>query len=526
MCPEHVDVWHGSPYDYDRVEDKAIGSGEGTPTADGKGYGAYSHGHYYTDTKGIGVNYLKALTDRLSNSSRTFKLDGIPREVLHPWLVDAFSVGSKKIALHKMEEKYLQEVEEDKKAGRKPNGDKEAQIEEDKEWAVKEEKRLHEDAEKLNIPKDLRNLDTHDLQLLFDAEYAMTELGLHPTVAADDAIGNMRRKLKQHKELGGIDGFFNFHGELSDRELDKRRDRLHSILHPSRVEIEENKHPGRLYRARLNLDPDKLLQWDEKMSEHHPDTQHAIGKAYIPPPDPQFMEDEDEHFERVKNGNWFQGLRGEDIYQSLAMRHGGPAASKLLMSHGVNGVRYQDGASRHKKLGSELFLDDTKVPAWDGTNPDHLARVQKPPLPMDDNLHGFTPDNGESSIDENNDFYIASNIAFGLKALNHDFKNIDGLIKHHREGADRAKHLRNRMIDRKPEDIAKDEEPFGTAAADWLEKNRHRVKIEKKQPRYNYVVFDPNLIQLLQKFDKEGKLVKDYSAGVTLKPVDHDPFAE
>ena len=39
---------------------------------------------------------------------------------------------------------------------------------------------------------------------------------------------------------------------------------------------------------------------------------------------------------------------------------------------------------------------------------------------------------------------------------------------------------------------------------------------------YNYVIFDPKLIKIVRKYDKDGNLVQDNS--VHLKTVDHDPF--
>lgn len=61
---------------------------------------------------------------------------------------------------------------------------------------------------------------------------------------------------------------------------------------------------------------------------------------------------------------------------------------------------------------------------------------------------------------------------------------------------------------------------------DHMREHRDKIDIVKTPPSYNYVVFNPQLIELVAKRDAKGNIIKDYSQGIKLKPVDHDPFAE
>lgn len=116
-----------------------------------------------------------------------------------------------------------------------------------------------------------------------------------------------------------------------------------------------NTQPGNVYRVKLNVDPDDLLDWDKPLSQQSEKVKAALAKGGI-----------DVQGRLMDNG--------ADLYRSLVNYEGyrlkekgfsadQQGASEFLRSLGIPGIRYLDQGSRDSKQGTRNFVvfDDTLV---------------------------------------------------------------------------------------------------------------------------------------------------------------------
>lgn len=254
---------------------------------------------------------------------------------------------------------------------------------------------------------------------------------------------------------------------------------------------------GRLYELKIHTGDHELLHWDKPMKEQHPEVQEKMKPfigAILSGTNSRFQNAYHNIIqgdEKLRNGD----LTGGEVYKILPRVYGDARdASEALLKGGIHGIKYYDQFSRGR-LKPTVYLDGQKV-----DDPAHLTNRE--------------------------DFAALRD--FGVRA-GYGYDTVDKLRKHYSETISEHTHA---AVD--PDDPSlgtlgpPDDSHYAVKALKWLDKNEHRLKIEPGKPTHNYVVFDPDLIKIVRKYDSRGNVLHDYTQahGTELKPVDHDPFKE
>ena len=107
--------------------------------------------------------------------------------------------------------------------------------------------------------------------------------------------------------------------------------------------------PGALYELGLNIEPDEMLYWDDKLNNMDPEAQKKIRAALN---DPDFVQGPAPSLDKL-----FNQKTGEVIYRMMVRRLGSDqAASQHLMKHGIKANKYFDGMSRSQRDGTYNYV--------------------------------------------------------------------------------------------------------------------------------------------------------------------------
>lgn len=145
------------------------------------------------------------------------------------------------------------------------------------------------------------------------------------------ALSELRRLVAQGEERG------TYTGNLQEAAgwLRANRDRI------------ELKSSGRMYKTRLHLDPEKMLDWDKPLSEQ-PKAVEAI-KAYAAAHPEESFGGSLSH--ALRHNAW--DITGKDLLHGL----GSPTnAARILHAAGIEGIRYLDQGSRRAGDGTHNFV--------------------------------------------------------------------------------------------------------------------------------------------------------------------------
>lgn len=492
-----IDAWHGTPHDFGpqpRFDWSKIGTGEGAQ--------AYGMGHYAADQRGIGEyyrnvlsgadhrvvthggqNFAKDLEQMYLNSGSLGTYDhhiGMLETALRLSRKDgspSFTAGGSFSQLdgksYEEAEKYLEGMKKNRKDA---DEDLNRQLDE------------FEAAHNVKLPREDEARDQY-IVALSGAHQGVSRGGMSPGEARDE----LEESLKPWQ-----------HSDMSDEEFQDHL-KKHSDLTKSigdfieRWDIGNPEETGSLYQLKLNLAPDAILRWDDPMSLHHPQVVGALSMMG------DHIHDgfEDHH-------------TGKEIYQKIIKKfeEGDPslamdrtkaseAASKLLFKNGIHGIKYADSSSRHVSAPKhELTVD--------GYTFDEMGA-----LPLE-TPHPTEHDRAGHILTD----YLDRQVRY------HDIETLKEL----------EEKIIPRFSDPKAERTVLRDTRDGTKhyypdLYDWYQENKHRLgfKMQPDLRRFNYVVFDDDLIRVVRKFNKKNEVVADYETpqgGVTLKEVDHDPFTE
>jgi hypothetical protein len=108
---------------------------------------------------------------------------------------------------------------------------------------------------------------------------------------------------------------------------------------------------GHMYKVKLNVKPEELLDWDKPLSEQHPNVQAALARM---DPDQWHPEGSDYDpsepggmaYQRIIAAGNKHGAIGEHLRAGNPMKRGDKWASEALMENGIKGIRYLDAGSR------------------------------------------------------------------------------------------------------------------------------------------------------------------------------------
>lgn len=236
-----IDVWHGSPHDFDEFTSEAIGSGEGAQS--------FGHGLYFAEAKGTAKSYIR-----------------------------------EDLVLQQMKDEALDEIA---RAGGKPE-------------ALASLERRMED------PRDIVQNPERPLSQINQAAAQLAELqDVHQFIAEDGHLGY---------------------------------------------------YEGTLYRAKLHIDSDLILDWDKPNAIQSPQVRAAIekieGEAF------------GERLSATENIKPLDGTGGE-FFENLKDRVGNERASEMLHDEGLHGIRYLDQQSRGAGEGTHNYVifHDSKIEA-------------------------------------------------------------------------------------------------------------------------------------------------------------------
>lgn len=477
-------AWHGTPHDFGpepRFQWDKIGSGEGAQ--------AYGYGHYSAENREIAEWYRDSLTKR-SGNQRQLTFNG--REIFND-LFKLQDIHNTEV-YHRDRANHLHRKIKESKASGSPLfiSSDHREISGKPYMVAGEQLAYHEDLAN-EIAGELDSMvgeweSLHGIKLpgRDKATGHHIHLGMLKQIAtemvrdgatADEAIQFYR---------DGI-GWLQPDENTSDEEWQKQIDEENRQL----IELEPfikawelkdtPQNEGNLYELELRLHPDNLLHWERSVDEHHYSGSTGILKAVeeagvsVHPGDSASSA-----YHKIA-----EGLMAKD---KISRGEAYEAASKLLFSHGVHGIKYLDASSRH-----------ISVPVHEVT------------------LDGHTMDGMEELAQQGVKDHPLAEDAAGWLLLD----KIDTI-------------QRNKTFN-KPEDLIKyieDRWNGPPQAVQWFKANKHRLglKLQQDLRKFNYVVFDDNLVRVMRKLNRRGEVVEGYSdrpfpGAVVLKEVDHDPFA-
>lgn len=159
-------------------------------------------------------------------------------------------------------------------------------------------------------------------------EEALSYLVGAPTL--DGVIANLRAQSLQP-----------WRGSASAQELSQRAEVLEAMR--SRLEITPQ---GRMYEVNLNVDPNRLLDWDAPLSQQPQAVRDALGRLV----DPAWTA-----------GEYGARMQGGPLYRTVAQTP--EAQTQALRDAGVQGIRYLDQGSRGAGEGSRNYVmfDDALI---------------------------------------------------------------------------------------------------------------------------------------------------------------------
>lgn len=467
-----IRAWHGSHADYDRFDDAYINTGEGAQV--------YGHGHYLGGVKATGETYMRQVTEKHYGQKRkVWRLDGEDAASVADWLTAGADtdLAPDLQALPRDSRRILASVLNrgpDSGAGSRTAHEKLAdhiqRLDGDNKGTsiafdpkIKQNKRDKEMLAKLQtlvIPKDV-----------FDTAFH----GRNSHDLVNHIIDNIRSGPARVEKPEEVDALVERHNMLNwiaanqrhlrftpyDPEKSDHWARLKPIV--DRLTLEDSHSAGRLYELRVNADPERMLDWDAALADSSQHVHDAVMK---------------EHPSRPAVDAADTGARH---YRAMVDKYGSPAAaSKALYEAGIHGIKYKDQFSRGN-IRPDIYLDGKKT----DESGSGLAGMDKW-FVQDAHIRGQYGIDSVAKLRRHYDLHT------------YDFDNEFG------QGASEKSGM------------------YHARATKWMDEHEHRLEIKANKPTYNYVIFDPNMIEHVRKYDLQGNLVHDY--GVHAQPVDHDPF--
>ena len=102
-------------------------------------------------------------------------------------------------------------------------------------------------------------------------------------------------------------------------------------------DVRGRRDDGALYRVRLDVSPDELLDWDATVAKQSPKVQNILKREY--------------------GGAHAEGATGQSVYKLASDLAGDPEmVSKDLLANGIPGIRYLDGGSRAAGDGTRNYV--------------------------------------------------------------------------------------------------------------------------------------------------------------------------
>lgn len=483
---EWIKAFHGSPHDFDKFLWDKIGSGEGAQV--------YSRGLYSAGKQDIAEWYR----DQLSSREGNLTVNGIPfrqpfnkvRGALDKVTTDRLMVQELQDHLDSLKlmgkDTYSHPYRRDSIFNGKPLSDVQEFLEDKRadikklEDSVPELHREFEQTLGFKLPKD-----PEQIERLHEILELTRTVGYEPDEAWAEALENHLSSMPA-AEVEDLDEDGNDPGE---KRIRKQFDQLKPLVDKMKIEPTE----GRLYEVHLNLQPHHMLNWDVDLD--HED-QHPIVAARL----------------RHMLGSDAEGKTGREIWKHLVEMHkkhgykgidAEEEAVNWLKRNGVHAMRYLDASSR-----------TTEPPGWG-------VKLDGKTLEEHEHANG-----GEGSGIEDQEYVhlgALKAIAQRTKARSVDEMDDDLTsrinLRHTKEWG-----ITKKEFEQYQEGLKQ--------TRDWLHENAHRLEFFQLPDTrsFNYVVYDEDLMHLAKKMGMKGELLKDYGppprVGVTLKPVEHDPFSE
>jgi hypothetical protein len=548
----YLRAYHGSPYDFQKFENSAIGTGEG-----GKAYGA---GHYVAEARETGEHYMRSVTRERTNDSLSRLVwrghpdfpDGSSHldvaKLLDPKTGDDVDLDDHvkaSVARFLSGEYYFPDVSTSRDVDKVKSAaidsanralDIEARYRQKNpnipkdglgpvlEWVGKS-KLTGQDVKYFNLLNDILSNDRttgffskhghaiKDAELFPGWQFGTSKelkAGIHRYFAGlSKMAGRVAARRASQKDF--FKSLEKDYQDARDASADvynlskwyaknqtnieaakfpaynRIREIVDYIFKNSNFETTNNAPPGRLYELALKVDPNKMLDWDNSIGSHHVDLQQAVRTI------PELARALEHTYDKSGKIEHYAYLSprystGADIYKYLANQRGGPVlATKALHEAGIHGIKYLDLLSRGSKPHAQIYFDGKPV------------NKNSPPV--------TTPGAGTAEEKIQNDLALlqrtveehrvnAGNIDELFDDLLNRTANLLGAVKLHksiRSAYESAKSLGDRISVKPNSNVT-----------------------------YNYVIFDPDMIQIVRKYDLGGNLVEDY--GFHVREVDGNPF--
>lgn len=470
-----IKAWHGTAYDFERFEDKAIGSGEGAQV--------YGHGHYLAENPDVARDYRRTVTQkRLETSARDRHsvFDAPVKTALRifiAYLTQAEDESDLARLTEAAAQKSSSSISVDLDVIR---GNIQARARNFRSWSEK-----HPTAyEKLGAL--VKGIGTVSPEAIATEYYLRT---LADAKSPGDTLT---------MALAGASRAYS--GESSQPEILEALEEIHQKLSPHVTT--KPSVLGRLYELEVQADPDKMLHWDKPLDEQ-PEIQKAAGLAH-----------EEVHGQPFGNASptahVVGEMTGEEFYRELARRVGPAEASNLLKLHGIHGIKYYDQGSRGQPA-PVLFVDgephDLFGHAW------------------------LTWDDAKKDPKTEEEFHLSQLLGVPIRRpvtiedMHMSAQNLLGKAEKAKKDRDGVK-ARGVIPSMSDEDMEEHVYAPYRKSYEWFYANKHRLEFRTPPRTHNYVVFDPKLIHHVRKYDEDDKVIHDYTQahGAQLTPVDHDPF--
>ncbi len=284
-----MDVWHGTPYRFDRFDASKIGSGEGAQ--------AYGHGLYFGEARGTGEGYMKNLSDF------DIKVDGKPfntDDVSHFAAMSVWQAGGdKKKAIDSLRESAISLKSRNVK------------------WADDLAKENIQQIEYLESGKPVPKYKEESKGYLYKVDLP------------DEAVAQMldwdKPVSKQPTVMTAL------RSEAEQRVRDRK---LGEIENEIRASLPKQEVPS-----------DYMAMFSDANAVQNQEVQ-AKALSKLNKMDLKELVDKELDSMKPADMNW--NMTGKEFYELLARRSGGaPKASEIMQKQGVTGIRYLDQGSRN-----------------------------------------------------------------------------------------------------------------------------------------------------------------------------------
>lgn len=258
----------------------------------------------------------------------------------------------------------------------------------------------------------------------------------------------------------------------------------------------DENYAGHLYEVNINADPEHFLDWDKPLSEQSEHVKNAIANVdkTLSPEAPDISQIKDPQI--------------RSIVRSALKQNEGQAGGLELMIDNDSGL-YNAAVSHAKRNGVDLEGNDMRASDYVYQQAkDYIDRLHASQNLMGDSLANVLGIRGA-------DMMQAGPAAARLREA-----GIPG-IRYLDQGS-RQTEPRFTVFDRNGQTVARG--LFDKDRAQQLaQENGGRFESTQPQQTHNYVVFSPDIINIIRKYGLAG-VIGAGAAHFSLSPVDHDPF--